>query len=122
MGVMTGRTVFIYDRAVMAAIFLQQYFHVRHRGPVCMFILLVMTGKAEIHGRLVELLGKRRDVRVMTGQTAFVRGEAAVFYRDLGYFILLVGMTGKAEALGALRRQVEFKVAAVGTVTLDTAI
>jgi len=87
-----------------------------------MFILFVMTGKAEIHGRLVKLLGKRGNVGVMTGQATPVRRKSAMFYRNLCDLILLVGMTGKAEALGTLGRQIEFKVTAVGAVTLDATI
>ena len=69
-----------------------------------MHILFVMTGKAEIHGRLIKLLRKRRNVGVMTGQTAFVCCKPAVFHRNLGDLIFFVGMTGKAKALGALGR------------------
>lgn len=87
-----------------------------------MFILFVMTGNAEIHGRLIKLLWKRRNVGVMTGQTAFVCCQAAVFYRNLGDFIFLIGMTGKAKGLGTLGRQIEFKVAAVWAVALDATI
>ncbi|MDD3813189.1 MAG: hypothetical protein PHZ02_00975 [Desulfocapsaceae bacterium] len=87
-----------------------------------MFILFVMAGKTEIHGRLIKLLRKRGSVWVMTSQAAPVCCKAAVFYRNLGDFILLVGMTGKAEGLGAFCRQIEFKVAAVGAMALDTTI
>ena len=87
-----------------------------------MFILFIMTGKAEVHGCLIKLLGERGNVGVMTGKTALVRRKAAVFYRNLCDLILLVGMTGKAEALGALGRQIEFKVAAMRAVTLDATI
>ncbi|MDP3695100.1 MAG: hypothetical protein Q8R42_03175 [Desulfocapsaceae bacterium] len=45
-----------------------------------------------------------------------------MFYRNLGDFIFLVGMTGKAKVLGALGRQIEFKIAAVGAVALDATI
>ena len=120
-GIMAGGAVLVFNGAVVIGIFGEEGFHVGHRFSIRVPVFPVMAGEAEVHGGKIELLGKRRDMGIVAGQTALLRCQSAMLHGDTGYFLLFARMTGKTEALGAFTLQAELEVTAVWAVTFYTA-
>lgn len=120
-GVMTGRTVLVVNRSMMIAFFRQQFLHVGDGSAFLVFVFLVVTREAEIHGGVVKLLRKCGNMRIMTGQAVSLRCHTTMRNADFVHLALLVCMAGKTYPLGVLPLQAKLEGAAMRIMTFSAA-
>ena len=71
MGVVTGRTVAFFDRAMNVRVIIEKVHHV-HNGAVRSVHLFVVADQAEIHGRTLKLFGELGSMGSVAVETVLI--------------------------------------------------